>query len=134
MESERYISEGNLEKILLGFATPEEENTLNLYYDLFPELEEERDKVERRIEKAMFRDAVLPPIYVKTNVMRQIAMDLQELQRTSHQAKKNFSVANVAPPPGTIRVHVAWRIILIILLSMISLSLLAAIIFSYMAK
>lgn len=134
MESERYISEGNLEKILLGFATPEEENTLNLYYDLFPGLEEERDEVERRIEKAMFKDAVLPPIYVKTNVMRQIALDVQELQRTSQQAKKNFSVTSVAPPPGTMRVHVAWRIILIILLSMISLSLLAAIIFSYMAK
>lgn len=133
MEYERYIAEGNLEKVLLGFATPEEEAELNHYYDLFPGLDEERNDAERRIEKVVFMDAVLPPVHLKANVMQQIAKEVKEQQASSRYAKRNIRIATVEPPPGQIRVHVGWRIILIVLLSMISLSLLAAIFFSYLA-
>jgi hypothetical protein len=133
MECERYISEGNLEKILLGFATAEEEAELYRYLDLFPGLDEEKDEVERRIEKAAFAEAVMPPAQVRNAVFRTIAIEAEEQPATSWKDKNNVRFKNVDLPEGKIRVHIGWKILLIIFLSMIALSLLSAVVFSYMA-
>jgi hypothetical protein len=130
MEYERYISDGILERYFLGFATPEEEAELQVHLNIFPELQTEMEAVERRIEKAAFKEAVLPPAHVKASLMQLIA----EENATEQSYSYNINYSNVKAPSGNdkIQVHIAWKIVLIVLLSMIALSLLAAIVF-YMA-
>ena len=130
MEYERYISDGILERYFLGFATPEEEAELQIHMNIFPELQTEMEAVERRIEKAAFKDAILPPAHIKTSLMNRIAEETVTEQRHSYHV--NYS--NVKDPSSNdkMHVHIGWKIVLIILLSMIALSLLAAIVF-YMA-
>lgn len=130
MEYERYISDGILERYFLGFATPEEEAELQVHMNIFPELQTEMEAVERRIEKAAFKDAVLPPAHIKSTLMQRIAEESVTEQRYSY----NVKYSHVKAPSGDDRmhVHIGWKIVLIVLLSMIALSLLAAIVF-YMA-
>ena len=130
MEYERYISDGILERYFLGFATPEEEAELQIHLNIFPELQTEMEAVERRIEKAAFKDAVLPPAHIKVLLMQHIAEESTAEQRYSY----NINYSNVKAPSSNdvIHVHIGWKIVLIVLLSMIALSLLAAIVF-YMA-
>jgi hypothetical protein len=131
MEYERYISDGILERYFLGFATPEEEAELQVHLNIFPELQTEMEAVERRIEKAAFRDAVLPPAHIKTSLLQRIAEDTAT---EKHYSSYNVNYSNVKAPSANnnMHVHIGWKIVLIILLSMIALSLLAAIVF-YMA-
>ena len=126
MEYERYISDGILERYFLGFATPEEEADLQVHLNIFPELQSEMHAVERRIEKAAFRDAVLPPAHIKTALMQQIAAE--SVNEQSYSYNVNYRNVN-APSNHQMHVHIGWKIVLIALLSMIALSLLAAIVF-----
>ena len=130
MEYERYISDGILERYFLGFATPEEEAELQIHLNIFPELQTEMKAVERRIEKAAFREAVLPPAHIKASLMQLIA----EESKTEQHYSYNVNYSSVKAPSGDdkMHVHIGWKIVLIALLSMIALSLLAAIVF-YMA-
>jgi hypothetical protein len=130
MEYERYISDGILERYFLGFATPEEEAELQVHLNIFPELQTEMEAVERRIEKAAFKDAVMPPAHIKASLMQHIA----EESATEQSYSYNVNYSNVKAPSSNdkMHVHIAWKIVLIALLSMIALSLLAAIVF-YMA-
>lgn len=130
MEYERYISDGILERYFLGFATPEEKEDLQIHLNIFPELQTEMNAVERRIEKAAFKDAVLPPAHIKTALMRQIAAE----SANEHTYSYNVDYRDVTTPSSDnmMSVHIGWKIVLIALLSMIALSLLAAIVF-YMA-
>jgi hypothetical protein len=130
MEYERYISDGILERYFLGFATPEEEAELQVHLNIFPELQTEMEAVERRIEKAAFKDAILPPAHIKTSLMNRIAEETVTEQR--HSYRVNYSNVKAPSTDDKMHVHIGWKIVLIVLLSMIALSLLAAIVF-YMA-
>lgn len=123
MDYERYISDGILEKHFMGFATPEEEAELQLHMHIFPELQEEMLAVELRIERMALKDAPMPPIYIKTAIMRQISAELA----AAHHTKAQYQ--NVRPPANKMTIHMGWKILVIALLSMIALSLLAAVIF-----
>ncbi|SHN77184.1 hypothetical protein [Chitinophaga sp. CF418] len=131
MDYERYISDGNLEKVLLGFATPEEESEYEFYLDIFPEIQTEKEEVERKLERLAFKEAALPPAHLKTAVMQQIASETGSPVATStwYAKRKDVHFENVAPPPHQMRVHVGWKILLIALLVMIAASILASVIF-----
>lgn len=133
MDHERYISDGNLEKVLLGFATPEEESDYQFYLNIFPEIQTEKDEVERKIERLAFREAALPPAHLKTAIMQKIALEAAEPISTWYAKRKDVHFENVVPPPNKMRVHVGWKILLISLLVMIAASILASVIFFAMA-
>ncbi|MBP1652738.1 MAG: hypothetical protein H6Q26_2895 [Bacteroidetes bacterium] len=99
MEYERYISDGLIEKHFLGFTTMEEEEDLHIHLNIFPELHTEMEEVERRMERAAFKDAPMPPAHIKTALMQKIT------------------------------VHIGWKIFLIFFLSSIALSLLAILLY-----
>lgn len=127
MEYERYISDGILEKYFMGLATLEEEEELRVNLSIFPELQTEMDAVERRIEQAIYQEAVLPPAHIKNTLMQQIAAESDNQQTYSY----NINYSNITAPSSNhkMHVHIGWKIVLIVLLSMIALSLLAAIVF-----
>ena len=133
MDYERYISDGNLEKVLLGFASPEEEAEYQMYLNFFPEIQTEQDEIERCIERMAFKEAALPPAHLKTSIMQQVA---PEATGTAHTGtwynRKEVHYENVQPPANKMRVHVGWKLLLISLLVMIAASMAAAIIFFYM--
>ena len=131
MEYERYISDGLIEKHFFGFTTPEEEEDLQIHLNIFPELQTEMEEVERRIERAAFKNAPMPPIHIKAQLMQRIA--LEEASRSGiysrNYVKKNISYQEVTPPQGKITVHIGWKIFLIFFLSSIALSLLAILLY-----
>ena len=131
MDYERYISDGNLEKVLLGFATPEEESEYELYLDIFPELQTEKEEVERKLERLAFKEAALPPAHLKTDIMRKIALEAGAPAVTAnwYAKRKEIRFEDVVPPAHQMRVHIGWKILLISLLVMIAASILASVIF-----
>jgi hypothetical protein len=135
MDHERYISDGNLEKVLLGFATPQEESEYEFYLNIFPEIQTEKDEVERKIERLAFKEAALPPAHLKSAIMQKIALETTApiVSTTWYAKRKDVHIENVVPPPNKIRVHVGWKILLISLLLMIAASILASVIFFAMA-
>ncbi|MBW8683976.1 MDR/zinc-dependent alcohol dehydrogenase-like family protein [Chitinophaga rhizophila] len=133
MDYERYISDGNLEKVLLGFATPEEEEEFRMHLAFFPEIQTEKEEIERRIERLAFREAALPPAQLKTTIMQRIAMEPDARPGSGNwYDRQDVRFENVQPPPNTMRVHVGWKILLISLLVMIAGSVAAAVIFFFM--
>lgn len=134
MDYERYISDGNLEKVLLGFATPEEEAEYQIHLNIFPELQTEQDEFERRLERLAFKEAALPPAHLKTALMSQIALEAdQAATRGSWYARRDLHYEDVQPPANKMRVHIGWKLLLISFLVMIAASLLASVVFFYMA-
>ncbi|TWW01012.1 hypothetical protein [Chitinophaga pinensis] len=133
MDYERYISDGNLEKVLLGFASPEEEAEYRMHLNFFPEVQIEQDEIECRIERMAFKDAAPPPAHLKTAIMQQVAQEAAAPVMTgTWYNRKEIHYENVQPPPNKMRVHIGWKILLITLLVMVASSIAAAIIFFYM--
>lgn len=71
MDLKNYIDSGVIERYLLGLATPEQERELMYMRRLHPILEQEIAEAELRIEKQILAEAVLPPAYLKDDVMEQ---------------------------------------------------------------
>ncbi|QHS62775.1 hypothetical protein [Chitinophaga agri] len=132
MDYERYISDGNIEKVLLGFATPEEETEYRIHLDLFPEIQTESDEVERRLERLSFKEAALPPAHLKTSLMQQIALETDRPATGFWYNRKDVHYEDIQPPTNKMRVHIGWKLLLISLLVMIAVSLMASIYFFYM--
>jgi hypothetical protein len=133
MDYERYISDGNLEKVLLGFATREEEAEYEMHLNFFPEIQTEKDEVERRLERLAFKEAALPPAHLKTALMQKIALEADEpVVSGSWYTQRDIRFEDVQPPANKMRVHVGWKILLISLLIMIAMSLLASVAFFYL--
>jgi len=133
MDYEHYISDGNLEKVLLGFATPEEEAEYQIHLNIFPEIQTEQDEVERRLERLAFKDAALPPAHIRSTLMHQIALEAdQAVAGGSWYARRDVHYEDVQPPANKMRVHIGWKLLLISLLVMIAASLLASVVFFYM--
>lgn len=133
MDYERYISDGNIEKVLLGFATPEEEAEYRIHLDLFPEIQTESDEVERRLERLSFKEAALPPAHLKTSLLQQIAQETDSPSTAgSWYNRKDVRYENVQTPTNKMRVHIGWKLLLISLLVMIAVSLMASVYFFYM--
>ncbi len=131
MDYERYISDGNLEKVLLGFATPEEESEYEFYLDIFPELQTEKEEIERKLERLAFKEAALPPAHLKTAIMQQVALEagVPTITANLYTKRKAVRFEDIVPPAHQMRVHVGWKILLISLLVMIAASILASVIF-----
>jgi len=131
MDYERYISDGNLEKVLLGFATPEEESEYEFYLDIFPELQTEKEEIERKLERLAFKEAALPPAHLKTDILQKLALETGAPAVTSNWYTKRKAVRfeDIVPPSHQMRVHIGWKILLIALLVMIAASILASVIF-----
>jgi hypothetical protein len=133
MDYERYISDGNIEKVLLGFATPEEEAEYLVNLDIFPEIQTEKDEIERRIERMAFKDAALPPAHLKTSILQRIAMEPDgQAMNGSWYNRKDVRYEDVQPPTNKMRVHIGWKLLLISLLAMIAVSIMASVYFFYM--
>lgn len=129
MEYERYISDGLIEKHFLGFTTLEEEEDLRIHLNIFPELHTEMEEVERRMERAAFKDAPMPPAHIKTALMQRIALEEATRQATVSSRAQSKVYTDVAPPENKITVHIGWKIFLIFFLSSIALSLLAILLY-----
>ncbi|WPV65353.1 hypothetical protein [Chitinophaga sp. LS1] len=120
MNTTDYISSGIIERHFLGFSTLEEEEDLNRALLLFPELAEEMEEVERRIEKAAINSAVPPP----EELRRKFLEIVQEGEAIYGKEQRKIYV-NILPSEDTITVHIGWKIFLIFLLVISALALLA---------
>jgi hypothetical protein len=129
MEYERYISDGLIEKHFLGFTTQEEEEDLRIHLNIFPELQTEMEEVERRMERAAFKDAPMPPAHIKTALMQRIALEEVTRQATISSRQQHNIYTEVAPPEDKINVHIGWKIFLIFFLSSIALSVIAILLY-----
>lgn len=129
MEYERYISDGLIEKHFLGFTTLEEEEDLRIHLNIFPELQTEMEEVERRMERAAFKDAPMPPAHIKTALMQRIALEEVTRQAAISSRPQNNIYTEVRPPENKINVHIGWKIFLIFFLSSIALSLIAILLY-----
>jgi hypothetical protein len=106
----------------LGLISETEAEEFQLMRKLYPELETEIELVERRIERAAFDEAVLPPAPVKERVLQHFHWDGS--YSGAAETPPNYTFINIQPKDGDqIMVHKNWRIffIFVVLLAKILL-------------
>lgn len=109
MELHHYIQSGIIESYVLGLATPEEVAELQYMRRLYPELNVEIAAVERRIEKSVLTEAVLPSPGIKNRLFDQINWP-EEVDYTVPEDKTNYTFINIQPKDKNyITVHKSWR-------------------------
>ncbi len=122
MELKTYIESGIIESYVLGLISDVEAEEFQRMRKLYPELDTEVEVVERRIEKAAFDEAVLPPVQVKERVLQSFRWEGGGGGFTGDNP--NYTFINIQPKDNDqIMVHKYWRIffIFIVLLAKILL-------------
>ncbi|MEC5147629.1 hypothetical protein [Chitinophaga sp. 212800010-3] len=126
MELKFYIESGIIESFVLGLATDEEVAELQHLRRLYPELDTEVEHVERRLERAAFDEAVMPPVEIRSRVLQKIRWDQQG--RAYADPGSNYTFINIQPKDGDhITVHKWWKIFFIIFFIMSKVFLFLAI-------
>jgi len=123
LELRTYIETGIIESYVLGLISDVEAEEFQLMRKLYPELETEIEVVERRIEKAAFDEAVLPPVQVKERVLQAFRWEAGG-GGFAGDVPPNYTFINIqAKNNDQIMVHKYWRIffIFIVLLAKIFL-------------
>ncbi|NSL89601.1 hypothetical protein [Chitinophaga solisilvae] len=114
MELKFYIESGIIESYVLGLATEAETEELQHMRKLYPELDTEVDLVERRLEKAAFDEAVLPPMEVKDRILQRARWEYAGAGYGD--SSSNYTFINIQPKDGShISVHRWWKIFFIII-------------------
>ncbi|MBV7528844.1 hypothetical protein [Chitinophaga sp. sic0106] len=128
MELKFYIESGIIESYVLGLVSEAEAEEFQLMRKLYPELETEIEMVERRIERAAFDEAVLPPAEVKGRVMQSFRWEANGAGAgfggATAEPPPNYTFINIQPKEGDqITVHKNWRLffIFVVLLAKILL-------------
>ncbi|MBV8254520.1 MAG: hypothetical protein JO154_18105 [Chitinophaga sp.] len=126
MELKTYIETGIIESYVLGLISDVEAEEFQLMRKLYSELETEIEVVERRIERAAFDEAVLPPVQVKERVLQSFRWEAGGGGAFAGDVPPNYTFINIQPKNNDhIMVHKYWRIffIFIVLLAKILLFL-----------
>ncbi|RBL93643.1 hypothetical protein [Chitinophaga flava] len=114
MELKFYIESGIIESYVLGLASETEVEELEHMRKLFPELDTEVELVERRLEKACFDEAVLPPMITRERVLQKVRWEYAGAGADSQSS--NYTFINIQPKDGShISVHRWWKIFFIII-------------------
>lgn len=127
MELKFYIESGIIESYVLGLASETEVEELEHMRKLFPELDTEVELAERRLEKACFDEAVLPPVEIRERVLQKVRWEYAGAQSDAHS---NYTFINIQPKDGShISVHRWWKIFFIIIFILSKIFLFFAILY-----
>ncbi|HVI48491.1 MAG TPA: hypothetical protein VM802_26725 [Chitinophaga sp.] len=97
----------------MGLATDSEVEELQHMRKLYPELDTEIDLVERRLERAAFDEAVLPPVATRERILRKMKWEGRNGQS---EPPPNYTFINIQPKDGShISVHRWWKIFFIVI-------------------
>jgi hypothetical protein len=105
-----YIESGIIESYVLGFATAEEAAELLHLRKLYPELDTEISFVEARVERAVFADAVLPPVELKGTIIKPPGWSNFNAPPNGPDHNTAHTYINIQPQPNNyMRVSIWWR-------------------------
>lgn len=92
MDINNYIAPDILERYVLGQATAQEEQLMSCLIKIYPEIVEEREQIERVIQKLADAGAVQPNAKVKEAIMKKVAQTKQEEVESAEKAPKVISM------------------------------------------
>ncbi|WP_143159966.1 hypothetical protein [Chitinophaga jiangningensis] len=109
---------------MLGLISDEESAELAMMCQKYPELQTEIDMVERRFERLAFDEIIHPPMELKDRVLENINRSREK----EPEPLPNYTFINIQPKQAsTISVHVAWRLIFILLVIIAQVAIFLAI-------
>ena len=124
MELHRYIESGIIESYALGLATAVEVEELQYMRKLYPELNNEIRKVERRIEMVALTEGVMPPSRLKDRLFQRLDWD----EHKTTEDKSNYTFINIeSKNKDYITVHKWWKLFFVIVFIVSKVCLFAAI-------
>ncbi|CAL1520944.1 hypothetical protein [Chitinophaga sp. MM2321] len=127
MELKFYIESGIIESFVLGLATESEVEELEHMRRLYPDLDTEVEIVERRLERAAFDEAAMPPAQTKERVLQKIRW---EQAGGYGETSSSYTFINILPKDGShISVHRWWKIFFIIIFILSKIFLFFAILY-----
>lgn len=101
----------------MGLISEDEAEEFQLMRKLYPELETEIEIVERRIHRAAYADAVLPPMETRERVLQAFRWDNGNGGGSANDVPPNYTFINIQPKDGDqIMVHKNWRIFIFMLI------------------
>lgn len=123
------VSNGVIESYVFGFATPEEASHLRIQANIHPWLQTEIERVELSLEQLAFAEAPLPPVHIKQQLMHRIYQESSSYEPVKPAQDYEYDYATTAH--NHITVDKNWKIVLIVLLSIITLSFIAGVYFYF---
>ncbi|WP_109695631.1 hypothetical protein [Chitinophaga deserti] len=112
MDIRNYIDNGMVESYVLGLSSPDENAEMRKLLREYPELETERDEVERIIHKLLNEEAVQPPVALRSRALQ--PLDWADTNAEKEEKKPNYTFINIAPNQNQyITVHRVWKWIFI---------------------
>lgn len=125
MELHHYIESGIIESYALGLATATEIEELQSMRKMYPELNTEMRKVERRIEMVALTEGVMPAARLKDRIFQRINW---EEQSSADKDKSNYTFINIqSKDKNYITVHRWWKLFFIMVFVVSKVCLFAAI-------
>ncbi|SFO52697.1 hypothetical protein SAMN05428949_5582 [Chitinophaga sp. YR627] len=136
MNTKSHITDGSIERFVLGFSTPEEEDELYRMKIQFLDVCTEMEEVERRIERIALNRAIIPPITVKWEIIESIRREIERKEEDEPVISSDWKVIEKALREDlekknelsfsqTITIHKGWLVFLIGELAIAVLGLLA---------
>jgi len=123
------VSDGVIESYVFGFATPEEASHLRIQANIHPWLQTEIERVELSLEQLTFAEAPLPPVHIKQQLMHRIYQESSSYEPVKPAQGYGYDYAATAN--NHITVDKNWKIVLIALLTIITLSFIAGVYFYF---
>lgn len=111
MDLTQYIESGIIESCVLGLASPEDRDMLERMRILYPEVEEEVDAVERRLERVAVDEMIPPPVHVWTRIARRVHwhMPPPPAEEEPPQRPVNDRTYMINVMPRVMTVSIWWR-------------------------
>lgn len=101
-----YIASGILESVTLGLASPQEEQEVACLSKIYPEIQAEFIRVQKRCEEMMLENAQAPDPSVRSSLLKTIAETPQE---KAPEKKQEAKIVTLNPTPEIKGVNPMWK-------------------------
>ena len=101
-----YIASGILESVTLGLASPQEVQEVACLSKIYPEIQAEFIRVQKRCEEMMFENAQAPDPFVRSSLLKAIAETPQE---KAPEKKQEAKIVTLNSTPEIKGVNPMWK-------------------------
>lgn len=102
-----YIASGILESVTLGLASPQEVQEVACLSKIYPEIQAELLRVQKRCEEMMVENAVAPDSAVRASILKTISETPQD--KAPESAKQEAKIVSMKPAPEITGVSPMWK-------------------------
>jgi len=102
-----YIASGILESVTLGLASPQEVQEVACLSKIYPEIQAEFVRIQKRCEEMMFESAQAPDSAIRASILKTISETPQD--KAPESTKQEAKIISMTPAPEITGVSPMWK-------------------------